>query len=191
MAFPVLFSMSNSDFKPIFLDTEFTQIFSGIHEPKLISIGLINMEGDKTFYAELTDHYNVEECSDFVREVVLPLLNAPDISAQVDYNAVYAKMTFSECGEHLRKWIELIAEPVLCFSDAPNFDWPFLQDLFYEISWPGYLLKKPQNCVPSQWDKRLKYNEIADKAYLSREFRRHHALDDAKVMRISTLGSKS
>lgn len=183
--------MNNSNFKTLFLDTEFTQLFAANHEPKLISIGLINNEGDKTFYAELTDHYSIEECSDFVREAVLPLLNAPNLPAQVNYNAVYAKMTFAECGEHLRKWIELIAEPVLCFSDAPNFDWPFVQDLFYEQSWPGFLLKQPRNCVPIQWDKRLKYNDIANKAYLSREYRRHHALDDAKVMRIARLGSQS
>jgi hypothetical protein len=183
--------MNNSDFKSLFLDTEFTQIFSPNLEPKLISIGLINEEGDKTFYAELTDHYIVEECSDFVREIVLPLLDAPDLPAKIDYNAIYARMSFDDCRVHLTHWIELIGEPALCLSDAPNFDWPFVQDLFYDHPWPGYLLKKPQNCVPFQWEAQFKYHKAATIAQQSREFRRHHALDDAKVMRLASLASKS
>ena len=52
----------------IFLDTEFTDF----NDPDLISIGLVTETGSE-FYAELTD-YRDEACSDFVRQVVKPLL---------------------------------------------------------------------------------------------------------------------
>lgn len=54
----------------IFLDTEFTQLD---FEAKLISVGLVSEDGGE-FYAELADTYQVKECGDFTREVVLPLL---------------------------------------------------------------------------------------------------------------------
>ena len=52
----------------VFLDTEFTSFV----RPDLISIGLVAEEG-REFYAERTD-YRKDDCSDFVRETVLPLL---------------------------------------------------------------------------------------------------------------------
>lgn len=54
----------------IFLDTEFTDFPE--REFDLISIGLVDENG-REFYAELTD-YRQEACSDFVKQVVLPLL---------------------------------------------------------------------------------------------------------------------
>jgi hypothetical protein len=54
----------------IFLDTEFTN-FEEL-ECDLISIGLVDKNG-REFYAESTE-YRQEACSDFVREVVIPLL---------------------------------------------------------------------------------------------------------------------
>jgi hypothetical protein len=53
----------------IFLDTEFTDFA----DCDLISIGLVDENG-REFYAELTD-YRQEACSDFVKQVVIPLLN--------------------------------------------------------------------------------------------------------------------
>ena len=38
----------------IYFDTEFTEL--GI-DPRLVSIGLISEQGDRTFYAELSDTY--------------------------------------------------------------------------------------------------------------------------------------
>lgn len=49
----------------IFFDTEFTSLH---WQAKLISIGLVTEDGRK-FYAELSDTYQMTECSDFVREV--------------------------------------------------------------------------------------------------------------------------
>ena len=56
-----------------FLDTEFTDFV----RPDLISIALVSEDG-REFYAERTD-YREDDCSDFVRETVLPLLGGvPD-----------------------------------------------------------------------------------------------------------------
>ena len=52
----------------VFLDTEFTDFV----RPDLISLALVSEDG-REFYAERTD-YRKDECSDFVRETVLPLL---------------------------------------------------------------------------------------------------------------------
>jgi hypothetical protein len=52
----------------VFLDTEFTDFV----RPELISIALVAEDG-REFYAERTD-YRHDDCSDFVRETVLPLL---------------------------------------------------------------------------------------------------------------------
>ncbi len=52
----------------IFLDTEFTNF----DNPELISIGLVD-ENDRKFYGEFND-YTLDECSQFVKEIVIPLL---------------------------------------------------------------------------------------------------------------------
>ena len=54
----------------IFFDTEFTEL--GL-DPKLISIGLVSLHGEY-FYAELTDTWRLDDCSQFVRDMVLPEL---------------------------------------------------------------------------------------------------------------------
>ena len=54
----------------IFLDTEFTDFPES--ECDLISIGLVDENG-REFYAESTQ-FRREACSDFVVDVVLPLL---------------------------------------------------------------------------------------------------------------------
>lgn len=55
----------------VFFDTEFTEL--GI-DPRLISIGLVSEDGERTFYAELSDTHVPSDCSDFAREAALPHL---------------------------------------------------------------------------------------------------------------------
>lgn len=59
----------------IFFDCEFTE--RGI-DPKLISIGLISEDGAREFYAELSDNYQLSDCSAFVHEAALPHLQGGD-----------------------------------------------------------------------------------------------------------------
>ena len=59
--------MGSSGMK-LFLECEFTQLNQ---HTKLISQGLVSEAGDE-FYVELTDTYQVADCSDFVIQNVLP-----------------------------------------------------------------------------------------------------------------------
>lgn len=63
----------------IFLDTEFTDLVGVVHDPALISIGLVTEDGRSSFYVELTNNYTEDVCSYFVIQNVLPLLDAPTL----------------------------------------------------------------------------------------------------------------
>ena len=103
----------------VFLDTEFTDFV----RPDLISIALV-AENGREFYAERTD-YRENDCSDFVRETVLPLLGGvPD-----------AACSRSELTQRLHEWFEQLPEPAtivydfrsgLAIADRCN-PWPYLQ----------------------------------------------------------------
>lgn len=168
----------------VYLDTEFTQLRQPNKETKLISIGLVTADFDRSFYAELTDNYDISDCSDFVVEGVMPLLDAPELPEQIDYKNVYAKMTKAQCREHLAYWIAAIQEHVEINSDAPSYDWPLLTDLFKGQAWPINLFRECRNCYPSSINEFL-YREVEEKLFNGTLFRRHHALHDAKVMAIS------
>lgn len=79
----------------VFIDTEFTELSIA---PGLISIGLVSEDGNRVFYAELSDTYQSSECSDFVREVVLPKFQGGD-----------AIMTMRELSLRLVDWLLQIA----------------------------------------------------------------------------------
>lgn len=69
----------------LFLDCEFSQLNQCT---KLICLAFVSERGDE-LYVELTDTYQVEDCSNFGIENVLPQLNLPAygpslIGAQVD-----------------------------------------------------------------------------------------------------------
>lgn len=75
----------------VFLDTEFTDFT----HPHLISIGMVAGYGEE-FYAKIP--YPHSECSDFVRETVVPLLGRfPE--------ALCTKM---ELSIRLRTWLERV-----------------------------------------------------------------------------------
>jgi len=59
----------------IFFDTEFTDL--GV-DPRLISIGLVAEDGERTFYAELSDTNEPKDCGEFARLAVLPQLEGGD-----------------------------------------------------------------------------------------------------------------
>jgi hypothetical protein len=95
----------------VFLDTEFTDFV----RPDLISIALVAEDG-REFYAERTD-YRREDCNDFVRETVLPLLGrVPGAACNCQ------KLT-----RRLRAWIEQLPEPATIIYDF-GIDWLLLAD---------------------------------------------------------------
>ena len=100
----------------IFLDTEFTDFPES--ECDLISIGLVDENG-RDFYAELTD-YRQEACTDFVKEIVIPLLGQHK-------NTV--KGNRYQVAKELAEWLDLYKndECVICFDY--NTDWYLMRNM--------------------------------------------------------------
>lgn len=152
----------------IFFDTEFTEL--GI-DPRLISIGLIDEAGERSFYAELSDTYDLKDVSDFARLAVLPLLEGGA-----------ARMTMHELGERLSAWLEAFDEPVKLATDSTAWDWPWIQEIFGELdAWPTNLDGKPFLLSGGG------FSLAVEKAIAANGLRRHHALDDAVANRLALL----
>ena len=86
----------------VFLDTEYT-------DPvliDLISIGMVSEDGTAVFYAERCD-FRAEDCNAFVREAVLPLLDAP--AGQV--------MTRAALAVQLRAWFATLPRRIVIACD--------------------------------------------------------------------------
>lgn len=165
----------------VFIDTEFTDF----QHPRLISIALVTEDGERSFYAELTDNYTQDDCSYFVLETVLPLLDAPELPVEIDYKRVYARMTVDQCRHHLNAWFAAIQEPVKVVSDS-DYDQDFLRALLND-DWPAMLDREPHYVAFGEcgW---LRYSARTDQYFAKHpKMRRHHALDDARVMRTVVL----
>lgn len=143
----------------VFLDTEFTNFT----HPHLISIGLVADSGEE-FYAETP--YPLSECSDFVREAVIPLLGRLPNSA----------CSFDDLRSQITTWLALIKrrdeEVEICFDYQT--DW----DLFFDAL----------DCRVPPWCRRREVSRNINEL-LRYEFHRkhklpeHHALYDAQANR--------
>lgn len=143
----------------LFLDTEFTDL---VPHNKLISIALVD-ENEEYFYAELTDTYSIDDCSEFVKKEVLPYLRGGEY-----------KMTFNECALRLGNWIELRNEKCIVGSDAVSWDMPHLEKLL-SVLWPENLDRHQIHMVYVP-------DLIEDELLLKYQFVIHNALDDAMLM---------
>lgn len=165
----------------VFLDTEFTSLEA---EACLISIGLITADGDRYFYAELTDTYSEGICTDFVLKEVLPLLDAKPLAGEVNYKSVYAQMSFADVRKYLQNWFYALIDPVQIWSDSPNHDWRYILQIFGSASLPYNLLPMPKSLLSDKIYLNAKYENRVEQEYSQKILRRHHALDDAKAMRL-------
>lgn len=153
----------------IFLDTEFTSLEYG----KLISIGLVAVSGE-SFYAELTDGWQLAECSGFVRETVLPLLQGGA-----------AAMDRATARKRLKQWIEGFGAPVWVLSDATDFDWPLVKRLL-SGAMPQNLIQFPALFNPGNFvDLQPQLQECRERTLAGRP--EHHALHDAEALRAAYL----
>lgn len=139
----------------LFIDAEFTDFI----DQRLISIGVVAENGEE-LYAELSDTYTEADCSTFVLDTVLPLLECGD-----------ARMTERECAGWLHAWIESFGQPVILISDAPQFDGPLVRDLLGLVGWPKNLA---DHCIRFDGDDYDYFEENPDAT-------RHHALHDARA----------
>nr|WP_242529837.1 3'-5' exoribonuclease [Pseudomonas parafulva] len=104
------------------MDCEFTELSQ---QAKLISLALV-AEDDREFYVELLDAWREEDCSDFVREIVLPQL----------WGGEYA-MPVIEARAALLRFLATYEEELEIVTDAPAYDWELFCELAYhDGKWP-------------------------------------------------------
>ena len=159
----------------IFIDTEFTAL---AREASLISFGAASEDG-REFYCELTPVV-AEECSGFVREIVLPLLEGGA-----------AACTRRRFAERLAAWLGQFEDPVL-LSDS---DWDIYvvrhavigerSRLPGRLALPGpagpleVMLLMLAPLAPAAMA--IFEREITQ--HFARDKRQHHALVDARALR--------
>ncbi|MEO8022867.1 hypothetical protein [Polaromonas sp.] len=150
----------------IFFDTEFTDLKP---DSKLISIGLVS-EAGREFYAELSDTYQVKECGDFCRDLVLPLLEGGD-----------ALMPMATLTARLKEWLESFGEHIHLATDSLAWDWKWIQMIFTDLaSWPANVDRQPLLLTMNYVQNYDRFCEAIEEAFTNGK-RRHHALDDAKA----------
>jgi hypothetical protein len=143
----------------LFLDCEFTQLNQ---DTKLISLALVSEGGDE-FYVELTDTYQLEDCSDFVIKNVLPQLDLPEQGK-----------TMAEAQKSLLAFLGNLNGNLEICSDAPEWDWDFFCQLAYaDHRWPPNVINKATNLL------RLFRDLEAD---MTMPQLPHHALLDARLL---------
>ena len=147
----------------LFLDTEFSDLIPG---NKLISIALVD-ENEQFFYAELTDTYELKDCSEFVKNFVLPLLKGGDY-----------RMTRYDCALKIGNWIEDRNEECILACDNPGWDIPHLRRLL-EDCWP-------ENLHKNQYFPVYVNSKVAERLVLKYNYDIHNALDDALVLKKAT-----
>ncbi|QDZ26575.1 3'-5' exoribonuclease domain-containing protein [Noviherbaspirillum sp. UKPF54] len=145
----------------VYFDTEFEGLF---HDAALISIGMVDSAG-QTFYAELSDTYSPERCSDLCRREVLPLLEG-----------AACEMILADLRVALRNWLSGRGEDVVLICDSQRD----VEQL--KISFPSGL---PTNCScrTLSWLEQLRrrFFNIRRRLHIKHGLRAHHALDDALV----------
>lgn len=144
----------------VFVDTEFTDFY----DPHLVSIGLAAATGE-TFYAEVP--YRREQCSDFVKEVVIPLLGANPVTDLCDADELRAR---------LRTWLSIVKrhdDIEVCFDS--DYDWQLFIQIFDNHP-PAFC--RPRNVGFYEINELLRYE------FHKKDQRpEHHALNDAKALR--------
>jgi len=158
----------------VFFDTEFTTL-DVRGDLQLISIGLVSESG-KEFYRELSDTYHSGLCSDFTREVVLPLLDGGA-----------CKTMEAQLSVQLRDWVESLGDEEVVFrSDSPNHDWPFVNELmtFYG-TWPKNMRKKCGGIFFEEDRERHRFQMGLSDYWKMHGAKRHHALIDARSLQFA------
>lgn len=101
----------------LFLDCEFTQLSN---HAELISLALVADNGLE-FYVEVVDGWREEDCSDFVKQIVLPQLWSESYSLPI-----------IEARKALLDFLKLFDEELEIVTVAPQYDWELFCELAYD-----------------------------------------------------------
>ena len=142
----------------VFFDTEFTDFA----HPRVISVGFAAADGS-TLYVQV-DGWTHAECSPFVRDVVLPLLDGPE------------RLPYREAALRIDGWLRAFGESVSLYSDSA-IDLRLLDELFATGNVARPALIEAAVFAPSI------AGELIREALYEQTLRRHHALDDALALR--------
>ncbi|WP_180129360.1 hypothetical protein [Rhodoferax sp. BLA1] len=149
----------------VFLDTEFTDFAK--HD--LISLALVADDG-KEFYAERTD-FKQDECSDFVRKEVLPVL----------HRVSGASCDRLQLTRRLHEWFGKLPEPATLIFDFEG-DWLLLVSTLLDVTHK----KLPPNVGDKlHLDRRTIAHPVFDQAKnatYTPQWPPHHALADARAL---------
>ena len=149
----------------VYLDTEFTKFA----RPQLISVALVAESGQE-FYGESTDFVRVQ-CSQFVTENVLPLLQGGDVAAPLD-----------ELRGKLVDWLSRLPMPAEIISD---FDGDI--ELMLKLLRVGAKEIERYNIaaltvLDSDLVESESFNTALNDYFINVDARRHHALVDARAL---------
>ncbi len=159
----------------IFFDTEFTGLTD---ESKLVSIGFVDEKGARTFYAELSDTYRIDDVSEFALRAVIPLLEGN-----------HSLMSMRELGARLTDWFASFGEPVKLSTDSLIWDWPWIKQIFRQHgAWPEELDGEPLLLTMNYLNDYDEFEPAVAEAFAA-GLRRHHALDDAKANRLGWIAA--
>ncbi|HET9024157.1 MAG TPA: GNAT family N-acetyltransferase [Burkholderiaceae bacterium] len=139
----------------VFVDSEFTKLF----QPELISLGAVATDAT-AFYAEVRG-WSPDRTSEFVRQVVIPLLDGDAVPTDVAAEA-FAAWLDERTGR----------APTTIISDSGFDRWALAELLGTEDLPDGVEWKRVS----------IAYEDL-DRAALGLNLRRHHALDDARALR--------
>lgn len=146
------------------LDTEFTDLNDG----KPISIALVRFDEDPSkreeiFYVELSDTYDLSDCSDFVKTGVLPYLKGDlfEHPRDIAQNLIY-------------QYLEQFPKPWNFWSDCPPKDNPQINYLVNPEHYTSCSLRNIDYTLASCY---VSYSRNAEEF---KDYNLHNALDDAK-----------
>jgi hypothetical protein len=166
-----------------FLDTEFTDL---VIWPRLLSVGLVTDRGrDREFYAEVTDPEHIDATHRFGRGAVLPLFG----------RVAGAACTYAELGVRLSAFLsdrvaDLRLDEFVELAFGYYLDWELIDRAMMEAlpaTWTSTRRRvRPVNVleIAGSGPGRL----VADayfKAQATAPLSRHHALCDARALRLA------
>lgn len=158
--------------KKILIDTEYTN--NELLKQELISVALIDLEDGDRAYLEVSD-FNVESCSDYVKEKVLPLLRAEKSGLNKQEAMNFLSQWLNKkgpcdiVGENLNDFI-LLSKNMIMPQNVDGF-------LFVE-----QFLGERLNLKATQiQDKLTEFKQIKEEYLKQQGMSKHHALEDAQA----------
>ena len=150
----------------VYLDTEFTKFA----RPQLISVALVAESGQE-FYGESTDFVRVQ-CSDFVVENVLPLLQGGEVAASLD-----------ELRGKLVDWLAALQSPAEIISDFDGDIELLLQLLRISAKEMDCYNIAALTVLDGEFLRTESFDRALNDYFTNVDSRRHHALVDARALK--------